>query len=137
TLRLGTSISIGIISDFLKKLLSLPFIYFETKISGDFNQRIQDNERIEDFLTSLTLTTFFSMLTFLVFFGVLSYYNPIIMTMYVAITAISILWSDYWLKKRVNLDYIRVHQKSKNQQGIYKIINSVAALRLNNFEELK
>src|SRR5690606_39844835 len=56
-LFVGTKVSINIISEFLNKLLKLPIKYFDTKMIGDFNQRIQDNERIEDFLTSQSLIT--------------------------------------------------------------------------------
>ena len=42
---------------------------------GDFNQRIQDHERIENFLTSQSLITLFSAITFSVF---LEYYGIMI-----------------------------------------------------------
>jgi len=53
-LFIGTKLSIKIISDFLKKLLKLPIKFFDTKMIGDFQQRIQDNERIEHFGRSAT-----------------------------------------------------------------------------------
>lgn len=85
-LYMGTKISITIISDFLKKLLQLPVKFFDTKMMGDFNQRIQDNERIEHFLTSQSLLTFFSMITFSVFFGVLWFYDYKILLVYLILT---------------------------------------------------
>ncbi|MFP3803300.1 ABC transporter transmembrane domain-containing protein, partial [Paraburkholderia sp. SIMBA_027] len=69
----GTRINIRIISDFLKKLLKLPIKFFDTKLMGDFNQRIQDHEKIEQFLTSQSIFTLFSLLTFSAFFVVLLY----------------------------------------------------------------
>ncbi len=66
---------------------------------GDFSQRIQDHERIESFLTSQSLITLFSAITFTVFFGVLWYYDFTILLVYVALTAISVLWSLFWMKK--------------------------------------
>lgn len=42
-LYVGTKISINIISDFLSKLLKLPIKFFDTKMMGDFNQRIHNN----------------------------------------------------------------------------------------------
>ena len=50
-LYVGAKINITIISDYLKKLLKRPITFFDTKMMGDFNQRIQDHERIESFLT--------------------------------------------------------------------------------------
>jgi len=136
-LFVGTKVSINIISDFLKKLLQLPIKYFETKMIGDFNQRIQDNERIENFLTSESLITFFSILTFLVFFGVLWYYDFKILLVYLILTVISILWSFYWLKKRKILDYFRFQYRSENQESIYEMLNGVTEMKLNQYEDFK
>jgi ATP-binding cassette subfamily B protein len=136
-LIVGTNLSITIISDFLKKVLQLPISFFDTKMLGDFQQRIQDNERIEEFLTSESLITFFSMLTFLVFFGVLWYYDYVILIVYVLLTSIAILWSFYWLKKREYLDYFRFQQRSENQDSIYEMLNGVTEMKLNQFEDFK
>ena len=136
-LRIGTKISITIVSDFLKKILKLPINFFDTKVMGDFNQRIQDNERIEKFLTSESLITFFSLITFTVFFGVLWYYDYKILLVYVTLSSMSIIWSLFWLKKRKYLDYFRFQQRSRNHDSIYEIINGVAELKLNQFEDYK
>jgi len=136
-LFVGTKVSINIISDFLKKLLKLPIKYFETKMIGDFNQRIQDNERIEDFLTSESLITFFSIITFSVFFGVLWYYDYKILSVYLILTIISVLWSFYWLRKRKILDYFRFQYRSENQESIYEMLNGVTEMKLNQYEDFK
>lgn len=136
-LIVGTKINIQIISDFLKKLLKLPIRFFDTKLMGDFNQRIQDHERIENFLTSQSLLTLFSVITFSVFFGVLWYYNFSILAVYIILSIVSIAWSLYWMKKRKILDYFRFQQRSENQESIYEIINGVSEMKLNQFEDFK
>nr|DAC75808.1 TPA_exp: ABC transporter ATP-binding protein [Elizabethkingia anophelis] len=137
TLVIGTKINILIISDFLKKLFKLPINFFETKLMGDFNQRILDHEKIESFLTSESLITIFSVVTFSVFFGVLWYYDYRILLFYMILTSISIAWSLFWLKKRRILDYFRFQQRSENQESIYEIINGVSEIKLNQFEDYK
>jgi len=136
-LYMGTLLSISIISDFLGKMLQLPIRFFDTKLMGDFTQRIQDNDRIEEFLTSQSLTTFFSIVTFSVFFGVLWYYDLNILIAYTLLTAVSIGWSLYWLGKRKILDYYRFQQKSENQESIYEMLNGVTEMKLNQFEDFK
>ena len=136
-LYVGTKISITIISDFLKKILQLPINFFDTKMMGDFNQRIQDNDRIEHFLTSQSLLTFFSIINFSVFFGVLWYYNLKILLVYLFLTILSITWSFYWLKKRKYLDYFKFQFRSENQESIYEIISGVTEMKLNQFENFK
>jgi len=137
TLVIGSKLSITFISEFLKKVLLLPIKFFETKVAGDFNQRIQDNERIENFLTSNALTTFFSFITFSVFFGVLWYYNFVILAVYFCLTGMSLIWSAFWLQKRKILDYYRFRQRILNQESIYEIINGVSEMKLNQFEDYK
>ncbi|MGI9650892.1 peptidase domain-containing ABC transporter [Chryseobacterium sp. RLHN22] len=136
-LKVGTNINIQIISDFLKNIFKLPIKFFDTKHMGDFNQRIQDHERIENFLTSESLVTLFSIITFSIFFGILWYYDFRILIVYVFFTALSIAWSLYWLKKRAILDYFKFQQKSENQESIYEIINGVSEMKLNQFEHFK
>ncbi len=136
-LVIGAKINIQIISDFLRKLLQLPINFFDTKMMGDFNQRIQDHERIEQFLTSDSLLTLFSMLTFSVFFGVLWYYDFEILLVYFFLTVVSVSWSMYWLRKRKILDYFRFQQRCENQESIYEIINGVSEMKLNQFEDFK
>ncbi|CAM3669715.1 peptidase domain-containing ABC transporter [Elizabethkingia occulta] len=136
-LVVGTKINIQIISDFFKKLLKLPIRFFDTKLMGDFNQRIQDHERIENFLTSQSLLTLFSVITFSVFFGVLWYYDFRILLTYISLTTISVVWSLFWMKKRKILDYFRFQQRSDNQESIYEMINGVSEMKLNQFEDFK
>lgn len=136
-LFVGTHLSITIISDFLKKMLKLPIKFFDTKLIGDFQQRIQDNDRIEEFLTSQSLTTFFSIITFIVFFGVLWYYDFKILIVYLLLTITSIIWSFFWLNKRKKLDYYRFQFKSENQESIYEILNGITEMKLNQFEAYK
>ena len=136
-LVVGTRLSIHIISDFLKKMLRLPLQFFDAKMMGDFNQRIQDNERVENFLTSQSLMTLFSMLTFMVFFGVLWYYDYRILLIYVSLTFLAVLWSTYWLKKRKYLDYFRFQEKSKSHDAVFEMINGVTELKLNQFDDYK
>ncbi len=137
TLYIGTRINITIISEFLRKILRLPIKFFDTKLVGDFNQRIQDHQRIENFLTSQSLITFFSIVNFSVFFFVLFYYDYKIVLVYLVLTIIAILWSILFLNHRKILDYYRFQRRSENQESIYELINGVQEIKLNNFEDYK
>lgn len=136
-LYVGTKINITIISDFLKKILRLPIKFIDSKTIGDFTQRIQDHERIENFLTSQSLLTFFSIITFSVFFGVLWYYDFKILIVYIILTILAIAWSYYFLKKRKILDYFKFQQRGENQESIYEIFNGMTEMKLNQLEDFK
>ena len=97
-------IDIEIISNFLSKIVKLPFKFFDTKQLGDFTSRIHDHNRIQNFLTSESITVIFSFLTFVVYFVLLTYYNTDILLIYIGMTVLSILWSIYFVGKEKRLD---------------------------------
>lgn len=137
TLFIGTRLNIAIISDFLRKLLKLPIKFFDTKMMGDFNQRIMDHDRIENFLTSQSLITVFSFVNLLVFFFVLGCYNIQIVMVYSVLTAIAIGWTLIFMNKRKLLDYSRFQNKSENQEAIFEMISGMQEIKMNSFEDYK
>ncbi|WP_426791981.1 peptidase domain-containing ABC transporter [Sphingobacterium sp. WOUb80] len=137
TISVGAKVNIEIISQFLGKLMKLPMKFFDTKFMGDFNQRIIDHERIEQFLTSQSLMTFFSIIMFSVYFGILWYYDFAILLSYIILTILSVLWSIFWLNKRKQLDYIRFQSKSQTHEEVFQIIHGITEMKLNQYEELK
>lgn len=137
TLVVGTKINIKIISDFLTKILKLPMKFFESKMLGDFNQRIQDHERIENFLTSQSLMTFFSAISLVFLVGAIWHYDLRILVVYVSLTSLSLCWSLYWLKKRKLLDHFKFQLRSENQNSLIEIFSGVSEMKLNNLEGLK
>jgi ATP-binding cassette subfamily B protein len=74
-LHLGNRIKISLISEFIIKLMGLPISYFDTKLTGDILQRLDDNERIRLLLTTTTLELVFSVFTIGIFSIVLAIYN--------------------------------------------------------------
>ncbi|GAC1312007.1 MAG: peptidase domain-containing ABC transporter [Mucilaginibacter sp.] len=137
TLFIGTRINIAIISDFLRKLLKLPVKFFDTKMMGDFNQRIMDHDRIENFLTSQSLITIFSIINFLVFFFVLAYYDIRIVLIYTILTGMAIGWTLIFMNRRKALDYSKFQNKSENQEAIFELISGMQEIKMNSFENYK
>lgn len=136
-LFIGARININILTDYLSKLIKLPLKFFETKFLNDFYQRILDHSRIEVFLTSQGLMTFFSLLNLSIFLFVLLKYNFSVFGIYILFTSIAILWSLLYMKKRERLDYIRFRNNTMNQESIDELINGIQEIKLNNFEDYK
>ncbi|HEX8426387.1 peptidase domain-containing ABC transporter [Hymenobacter sp.] len=137
TLYVGARVNIAIVSDFFKKILKLPIRFFDTKLVGDFNQRIQDQDRIERFLTSHSLITIFSVINFLAFFVVLLYYNSTILLVYILLTTVAIAWSIFFMKQRKILDIQRFQNRAESQGAIFEIVNGIQEIKLNNYETYK
>ncbi|NOT11850.1 MAG: peptidase domain-containing ABC transporter [Methylococcaceae bacterium] len=133
-LHIGARINIAIISDFLIKLIKLPVSFFDTKMIGDLLQRIQDHHRVEEFLSSSTLTTLFALVNFIVFGAALAWYNQTILMIFVSSIAMYVTWVLLFMKKRATLDYQRFDQASKTQSSMVQLIHGMQEIKLNNSE---
>lgn len=133
-LHISTRVNISLLSDFLIKLMRLPMSFFDTKMLGDLLQRINDHERVERFLTAQTLTVLFSAFSFVVFGGVLLYYNVLIFLIFLAGSVLYAAWVFLFLKKRRLLDYIYFEQRSRNQSKTVQMLNGMQEIKLQNCE---
>ncbi len=136
-LHISTRINISILADFLTKLMQLPLGFFDSKIQGDLFQRIEDHQRIENFLTSSLLSILFTCINILIFGSVLFYYNPIIFGIFLIGSLLYVGWISLFLKKRKEIDYKKFIEEANNQSNIYQIITGIQEIKLNNYETEK
>ena len=136
-LHVTARINISMISDFLIKLMRLPIRFFDVKRIGDIMQRIHDNSRIQDFLTSSSLNTLFSFVNLIIFSIVLGIYNIKILEIFLLASVLYVLWVAIFLKKRKELDYKRFAQASAEQSNLYQLITGMQEIKLNNCEKQK
>lgn len=136
-LHLGTRINISLISDFLTKLMKLPMGYFDTKMTGDILQRINDHSRIQSFLTGSSLNILFSMFNILVFGLILALYSGSIFLIFSIGSIIYIAYVWLFLKKRAELDHKRFAQQSANQSSVVQLVAGMQEIKLSTCEQQK
>ncbi|AEA21001.1 peptidase domain-containing ABC transporter [Prevotella denticola] len=136
-LHISTRINISLISDFFIKLMKLPMKFFDTKLMGDLLQRIEDHRRVEQFLTSSSLSLLFSFFTFLVFGVVLAVYNLGIFFVFLLGTSLYAGWIFLFLKKRRQLDYKYFEQAGRNRNVTYQLIGGMQEIKLQGCEQRK
>ena len=136
-LHLSARINVSLISDFLAKLMKLPIAYFDTKLTGDLIQRIQDHHRIEQFLTSSSLSVIFSAFNLIIFGLVLLFYSPLIFLVFLLGSTLYIVWVSVFLNRRRNLDHKMFAQLSSNQSNIIQLVTAMQEIKLNNCEKQK
>jgi ATP-binding cassette subfamily B protein len=136
-LHISTRVNISILTDFLIKLMKLPMSFFDTKMTGDIMQRMNDQSKIETFLTGSTLTTIFSIFNLLVFSVVLVYYNLLIFLVFALSSTLYAIWITVFLKQRRSLNYKSFEISSKNQSSIVQLVNGMQEIKLNNCEQQK
>ncbi|MCF8335808.1 MAG: peptidase domain-containing ABC transporter [Bacteroidales bacterium] len=136
-LHLSTRLNISLISDFLIKLMKLPVAFFNTKITGDLIQRIQDHRRIENFLTTQTLNTLFSFANLIIFGIVLGIYSLNIFFIFLIGSGLYVGWILLFMKRRRELDHRRFAQLSDNQSNLIQLITGMQEIKLQNCEKQK
>lgn len=134
-LHIGMRINISLVSDFFIKLLRLPMSFFDTKLMGDLMQRMNDHQRVEDFLTNQTLSVMFSFLSLIVLGCVLLWYNPLIFAVFLAGSILYGVWMGVFLKRRKVLDYMLFEKQAENNNKTYEFITSMQEIKLQDCEQ--
>lgn len=134
-LHISTRINISLISDFFIKLMKLPMSFFDTKLTGDILQRIDDHARVEQFITARSLNTIFSLFTLIIFSIVLWVYDVKIFLIFLVGSMIYTLWILIFLKKRRELDFKYFDARARNQNKTYQLIQGMQEIKLQNTEK--
>lgn len=133
-LHISLRINISLLSDFFIKLLSLPMSFFDTRQTGDLLQRMSDHGRVQSFMTSQTLSIAFTALSFVVFGIVLLIYDYMIFAVFIAGSALYLLWVTRFMRRRKVLDYEMFEQSARNQNKTYEFITSMQEIKLQDCE---
>ena len=133
--RLLLSISIKInkrvLSDFILKLIRLPISFYESKSTGDILQRIEDQYRIENFLTGNSLNVALSISLFIFYSILLASYNVLYLLITVVFSMAYIFWIKYFLKKRKVLNQQQFQTSGNNQGQLIEMIQGMQEIKLN------
>lgn len=134
-LHIGTRVNISLISDYLTKLMNLPIAYFDSKNTGDIMQRINDQSRIQIFLTNSSLSTLFSIFNIIILSIVILIYNIKIFFIFLFGSFLYILWTSFFMKKRAEIDNKSFAQNSANQNSLIQLIAGMQEIKLNTCEQ--
>lgn len=134
---MGSRVNIKLVSDFLMKLMRLPITFFDTKVSSDILQRINDHGRVEYFLSTSVLSTLFSSVIGVFFAFVLWYYHWPIFLIFLIGAILYVLWMLYFSQKRKELDYKRFDQGMDNQNAVMELIAGMQDIKIHNAERQK
>lgn len=134
TLHIGNKVNAQLLSEFLTKLMQLPISFFDSHIIGDLFQRIHDNRRVEQLLTSTVVLVLYSIGTFLSFGLVLLIFSPKIFLLFFIGTALYFAWAFYCLKKRRTLESKRFDYATQNQNALFQLISGIHEIKQYNVE---
>lgn len=136
-LYVSSRINISLISDYFIKLMKLPLRYFDTRLTGDLLQRIQDHQRIESLLTNTSINAVFSLFNLLLFSVVLAYYSVTLFAVFIIGSVLYLGWIFFFLKRRKILDYKHFQQAGETNTKVFELINGMQEIKLHNAEQHK
>ncbi|MGL3001949.1 peptidase domain-containing ABC transporter [Flavobacterium sp. RSSB_23] len=134
-LHITSRMNLRMLSDFIIKLMNLPIIYFDSRATGDILQRLKDNYRIQEFLSTTTLDVLFSTLTLFVFSCILAYFNLYLFLVFFVGSAFYMIWILLFMKKRAELDFRYFDQQANYQNTTIQLVNGMQEIKLNGSEK--
>lgn len=135
--HITSRLNIFILSDFIIKLFRLPISFFDSRLTGDILQRINDHRRIESFLVSESLSFIFSIFNFIIFTFVLVYYDVKVFLIFIIGSIIYFLWIRLFFKWRKELDYKNFDQGATNQTQLIQLVTAIQEIKLQGIEKTK
>lgn len=136
-LHAGARVSIALISDYLMHLMQLPVRFFDTRLTGDLRQRIEDNNRIQSFLTTELINMSFGVFMFIIYSFVLAFYSLKILIIFIGGSLAYGMWIFLFMKRRQELDNRRFETMAANQGNLNQMISGMQEIKLNNCEKQK
>lgn len=138
-LLLGISmiINMTILSEFWQKLARLPISYFESFQTGDTIQRIDDNKKIQSFLTGSALSTVFSSINLMIYTVVLLLYNSKLFLIILIGSCLYFFWIRLFLKIRRRLNYQSFSLSAEENGKTLQLIQGMREIKLSNAQAVK
>ncbi len=130
-LFLSIRINKSVLSDFILKLTRLPIKFYENKSTGDIMQRIDDQYKIEHFLTGNSVNVILSVVLFVFYSFLLISYNPNYFYITILFSSAYVLWIKYILTKRKVLNQTQFGLNASNQNHVIEMIQSMQETKLN------
>lgn len=129
-LNLSNRINISLITDFIEKLFKLPMRFFDSRRLGDLLQRMEDNSRIQSFITSHFISLSFNIITITVLAVVLAYYSITLFVIFLIFSVLYCGWILLFLNKRRRLDYEYFSAQGENQTLTHQLLSTMQDTKL-------
>lgn len=136
-LHIGGRVNVGLVSDYIQKLTRLPLEFFDSRSRGDLLQRINDHERLQNFLTGPTLVRVFNLINFVAFAIVLALWSTALFSVFLLGTIVNILWVSWQESRKRDLDFKLFEQSAAGKEQLMEIIDGIQEIKQGNASRQK
>jgi ATP-binding cassette, subfamily B, bacterial len=136
-LYVSSRVGILILTDFVAKVMRLPVSHFNEKVVGEVMQRVEDQKRIETFLSTQLPVILFSAMNLLIYTAIFAIYDMGIFFIFFGATLLYIGWIALFMKKRRNYDFNRTKIAEQEQNQLVQIVQGMPDIKFANAEIIK
>lgn len=133
--KIGLGMHLHLTARYLLQLIHKPIVFFDRKVNADLIQKLDDLNRIRQFLVNLPSTVFLTLTNLLVFSALLIYYNVGVFGLFLIASLFSFLWTRLFLQHRKELDYAYTSYAADNRNQIYELVHGMTEVRVNQAQE--
>lgn len=133
-LHVSTRVGISLLTDFVAKIMRLPMRFFNEKSLGDVMQRVEDQKRIETFLSTQLSNILFSAVNITIYTAIFAIYDGFIFFMFLGATLLYVGWITIFMRKRRDLDTKRFEIASQERDKLVQIVQGMPDVKLANAE---
>lgn len=126
----GSLMDIDLSRDLLLKVAALPMRLFAVRKVGDLIQRVGDASRVGDYFSSRVAESALSMVTFIIYSGVLLYMNRVLFVVFVIGAVLYVVYICLFLKRRKVVDYELFGASAKSQEELIQYLRGMTELKL-------
>jgi len=135
--HIGIRINIKLVNAYLHNLLFKQYLFFSNKKQGDLIQHINDNLRIETFMTGSSVNFISAIFKILVFGLVMFIFNWKIGLIFIISFFLVIFWDFFFLRYREKIDNERFKVGSKMRSQLMEVLEGLIDIKVNNLERYK
>ncbi len=135
--HIGIRINIKLVNSYLHNLLFKQYLFFSNKKQGDLIQHINDNLRIETFMTGSSVNFISAIFKIIVFGIVLFIFSWKIGLIFLVSFFIVIFWDFFFLRFREKIDNERFKVGSRMRSHLMEVLEGLVDIKVNNLESYK
>lgn len=129
--KLNFRLSILLKESMLYKLMKLPISYYDTRLNSDTLQRLGDQNKIQSFITWKGFNLVLNFLNIVIFSAILFTLNKYIFLVFFVLSALSVVWVSFFLKRRAGLEYSLFFRQSENNNSLYEFVMNMPEIKIN------
>lgn len=137
TTKISLDINIDLNKSYFNKILNLPISFHDKKFKSDLIEGLNDQARINSFISYNLIGLITTILNIVVFSLLLIAQSPKIFFVFVGFSVLSFIYTFIFFKKKKIIDYNLFSLESANRNNIYELIMGISEVKINSAEETR